>query len=97
MKKSIQFNLINVELVNFITRAQIKSALKKRIHEQENSPQSLQKTKNKAAGQSSEPQNKKTKTEGEWHLLIYRVQHHVTLQSRISRLTLRLLHFKFCV
>ncbi|XP_078360642.1 uncharacterized protein LOC144644938 isoform X2 [Oculina patagonica] len=46
--------------------AQIKSALKKRIHEQENSPQSAQKTKSKTSQQmtsSGEPQNKKRKTE----------------------------------
>lgn len=43
--------------------AQIKSALKRRIHEQDNSPLSTQKTKSKTSQQtslSSEPQNKKT-------------------------------------
>ncbi|XP_020619494.1 chromatin complexes subunit BAP18-like [Orbicella faveolata] len=46
--------------------AQIKSALKKRIHEQENSSQSAQKTKSKISQQiisSSEPPNKKRKSE----------------------------------
>ncbi|PFX22369.1 Chromatin complexes subunit BAP18 [Stylophora pistillata] len=45
--------------------AQIKSALKRRIHEQDNSPLSTQKTKSKTSQQtslSSEPQNKKRKT-----------------------------------
>lgn len=46
--------------------AQIKSALKRRIHEQENSPLNTQKAKSKASQQaslSSESQSKKRKTE----------------------------------
>jgi len=48
--------------------AQIKSALKKRIHEQENASQSAPKTKSKTSQQTispSEPQNKKRKTEAD--------------------------------
>lgn len=43
--------------------AQIKSALKKRLHEQEASSQNVKKTKEKTQAPSNEPQAKKRKTE----------------------------------
>lgn len=47
-----------------LPRAQIKSALKKRLHEQDSSTQNAQKSKNETQPTSSEPQTKKRKTEG---------------------------------
>jgi len=42
---------------------QIRSALKKRLHEQDSSPQNTQKSKNKLQTATSEPQTKKRKTQ----------------------------------
>lgn len=48
----------------FLTRAQIKSALKKKLHEQDTSSTNAQKTKNKTQSTTDEPQTKKRKPEG---------------------------------
>lgn len=61
---SLQFGLHPISPSFLKIRAQIKSALKKRLHEQEASSQNVKKTKEKTQAPSNEPQAKKRKTEG---------------------------------